>query len=49
MPLYDYHCDKCGKTFEIKVPLDKLNDEILCPYCDRPLERELCAPSFKIN
>jgi len=49
MPLYDYTCDKCKKTFEIKVPLEKLDESILCPYCDTQLKRELCAPSFKIN
>ncbi len=42
MPNYDYHCDKCGKTFEI---FQKMSDEKLteCPAdgCDGKVRRLL--------
>ena len=30
MPLYDYHCKDCNKTFELLI---KLSDMPVCPEC----------------
>jgi len=40
-PLYDYRCDKCEETYEIFVPLAKLDEKIKCPECKRLLKREM--------
>jgi len=49
MPMYDYRCEDCDKTFEIYVPLDKLEEEIKCPYCKKPLKKEMSPVFFKVN
>ncbi len=43
-PLYYYTCAKCGKAYEIMVPLRKLDDEILCLHCQEALSRKMSAP-----
>jgi putative FmdB family regulatory protein len=49
MPLYEYYCDKCGKVFEIKVPLARYGEEIRCPYCGEPLKRHISPVSFIVR
>lgn len=47
MPLYDYTCRKCDKTFEALV----FNGEAVeCPEChDRKVERLLSVPAKPMN
>lgn len=33
MPMYEYNCEKCGKTFEKLVKLSERDKEIECPGC----------------
>lgn len=33
MPVYDYICNTCNNTFELRMPISKVNDLINCPYC----------------
>jgi putative FmdB family regulatory protein len=33
MPLYEYHCEHCGKDFEEQQPLSFKPAETECPYC----------------
>jgi len=33
MPIYEYRCRSCGKTFELLRPINKANDPADCPYC----------------
>lgn len=49
MPIYNYTCKKCGKTFEVLVPLKQLDDTIKCPNCKSELERMMTTPAFKIS
>ena len=50
MPLYDYVCEKCGRDYEIFVPLKHLNEEIACPNCDTILRRLLSSTKvIKVN
>jgi putative FmdB family regulatory protein len=48
MPLYEYKCQSCGKTFEV---LQKFSDEPLKthPECGGPVERLLSAPAFHLK
>ena len=32
MPLYQYACDQCGKTFEVLTGMDQ-RDRVTCPEC----------------
>ena len=48
MPLYEYHCHRCGKNFEV---LQKFADEPLATHedCGGEVERLISAPSFQFK
>ena len=48
MPLYEYKCSGCGKTFEV---IQKFSDEPLKthPECGAPVERLLSAPALQFK
>jgi putative FmdB family regulatory protein len=48
MPLYEYKCSGCGKTFEV---IQKFADEPLKthPECGGPVERLLSAPALQFK
>lgn len=49
MPIYEYECKHCGKTFEI---IARMNDtaEPLCPSCGKGrAEKRISAGSFRPN
>jgi putative FmdB family regulatory protein len=48
MPLYEYHCSKCEKTFEV---MRKFSDPPLTEHegCGGTLERLLSAPAFQLK
>jgi len=48
MPLYEYRCHSCGKTFEVR---QKFSDAPLTVHeeCGGEVERLLSAPSFQFK
>src|SRR5579883_2062406 len=48
MPLYEYKCSGCGKTFEV---IQKFSDEPLKthPECGAPAERLLSPPALQFK
>ena len=48
MPIYEYHCDKCGKRFE---KIQKFSDAPLETHdeCGGHVERLLSAPAFQFK
>ena len=48
MPLYEYHCDRCGETFEI---IQKFSDEPLTTHeaCGGAVERLLSPPALQFK
>ena len=49
MPLYDYHCESCGHTEEVK---QKITDAPLkeCPKCKSDsYKRQIGTTSFQLN
>jgi putative FmdB family regulatory protein len=48
MPLYEYKCQSCGKTFEV---IQKFSDEPLQvhPECGGRVEKLLSAPAFHLK
>jgi len=48
MPLYEYRCKKCSKTFEM---LQKINTEPLanCIFCQGNAERLISVSSFRLK
>ncbi len=33
MPLYEYHCRKCGQTFELLRRMQDEDEGLKCPHC----------------
>ncbi|MBM4445405.1 MAG: zinc ribbon domain-containing protein [Chloroflexi bacterium] len=33
MPVYEYHCLRCGHRFELRRRLSEVDDETACPKC----------------
>jgi putative FmdB family regulatory protein len=48
MPLYDYRCHKCGKTFEVR---QRFSDPVLTVHedCGGDLERLISPPAFQFK
>ncbi|WP_162179093.1 FmdB family zinc ribbon protein [Pelobacter seleniigenes] len=42
MPIYEYHCRLCNRTFE-KIQRLK-QPEALCPHCGQPAEKKVSRP-----
>ncbi|HEU5334509.1 MAG TPA: zinc ribbon domain-containing protein [Terriglobales bacterium] len=41
MPLYEYRCRKCGKTFEVLRRMQDADNDLQCPKCrSRKVERQ---------
>ena len=44
MPVYEYVCNDCNKTFELHLTLQQHDTEIKCPKCgSRNVEQEATA------
>ena len=41
MPIYEYQCQKCEKTFEIYQRISETNKDIKCPVCraEKPVRK----------
>ena len=48
MPLYEYRCDDCGLTFEVR---QKFSDEPLntCRYCSGPAKKLISQTAFALK
>lgn len=44
MPILQYSCKNCGKSFEELVK--KYDDTVLCPECGAAAERSYCGAMF---
>ena len=48
MPLYEYRCAKCGKTFE-KIQKFSAKPRAKCPECGGAGKRQLSAPAIRFK
>ena len=48
MPLYEYHCAKCGHTFE-KIEHVNASDRKKCPKCGARAARVQSAPAIQFK
>lgn len=48
MPLYEYHCDGCGKNLEIMQKISEAPKK-KCPECGGKLEKILSSSSFHLK
>ena len=48
MPLYEYGCEKCQKTFEVMQNFSDAPLE-LCPECKGPVRKRMSSTSFALK
>jgi putative FmdB family regulatory protein len=42
MPIYEYRCETCGRTFEKLRRMQDADQNLQCPYCEsETVERQL--------
>ena len=41
MSLHDYMCQHCERVFEVSVPIDKVDSQVKCPICKKPLRKRI--------
>ena len=48
MPIYEYHCDSCDRSFET---MQRISDPPLesCDQCGSPVRKLLSAPAFQFK
>ncbi len=34
MPIYEYRCEECGRSFEKLRKIQDADQDVQCPYCD---------------
>jgi putative FmdB family regulatory protein len=50
MPLYEYHCEGCGRDFEEQQSLNFIPADTECPYCNqKKAVRQISAASTSIK
>ena len=50
MPIYDYKCNECGKTYDIFHKVREVAEDVVCPRCGSVKHtRLLSAPSFNMG
>jgi putative FmdB family regulatory protein len=49
MPIYDYRCNSCGKTYDVFHKVREVIEDVICPWCEsRDHTRLLSAPNVAI-
>ncbi len=50
MPIYDYKCSDCGKTYDVFHKVREIKEDVVCPTCNSTTHvRLISAPSFSMN
>lgn len=50
MPIYDYRCSSCGKTYDVLHKVREIKEDVVCPNCNSTTHvRLISAPSFSMN
>jgi putative FmdB family regulatory protein len=50
MPIYDYKCDDCGKTYDVFHKVREVIDDVVCPSCEsKEHTRLLSAPNVSVG
>ena len=48
MPVYEFHCSKCQKEFELLCPVSKANETASCPSCGAEAQKLVSAPATRL-
>lgn len=49
MPIYEYHCPKCGKEFELMRPFNQVDAPAFCPTCGHKGEKLVSCCASKVD
>lgn len=50
MPIYDYKCNECGKTYDVFHKVREVVDDVVCPSCEsKNHTRLLSAPNVSMG
>ena len=50
MPIYDYQCNECGKTYDVFHKVREAIEDVVCPSCGATTHtRLISAPSFSMG
>ena len=43
MPIYDYQCDDCGKTYDVLHKVREVVEDVICPQCGSDRHKRLIS------
>jgi putative FmdB family regulatory protein len=47
MPIFEYKCQQCGETFELRITSQSQVDSLICKICgSKELERKISVPNI---
>jgi putative FmdB family regulatory protein len=50
MPIFDYQCKDCGKTYDVLHKVREVEEDIVCPSCSsRNAQRLISSPNFSLS
>jgi putative FmdB family regulatory protein len=50
MPVYDYKCNSCGRTYDVFHKVREVIDDVVCPSCESTEHtRLLSAPNVAVG
>ncbi len=50
MPIYDYQCSDCGRTYDIFHKVREVEEDVVCPQCSSKNHvRLISAPAFSMK
>ena len=49
MPIYEYHCGKCGHVFEVMGSLSEKAAEKSCPKCESAAQKIISVSAFHLK
>ena len=44
MPIYEFKCKDCGRTFEMNLPMSRSGEKQICPYCQSKKTMRVFSP-----
>ena len=43
MPVFDYRCNDCGKTYDVYHKVREIAEDVVCPNCDSMNSKKLMS------
>ena len=49
MPLYEFRCENCTKTFDVRCPMSEVKETATCPSCGGAASRRYSPITFSFG